>query len=83
VRVDNSPVQSFDNATVGVWNRNAIGVVIEGRTPELLQLVRSIGTAKSKIAVGVSLGYNLVIRTFGTVGSAAAVNAVTKACQLD
>jgi hypothetical protein len=33
VRVDNSPVQSFDNATVEVWNRNAIGVVIEGRTP--------------------------------------------------
>ena len=83
VRVDNNPVQSFDNATVEVWNRNAIGVVVEGRTPELLQLVRSIGIAKSKIAVGVNLGYNLVIRTFGTVGSAAAVNAVTKACQLD
>jgi hypothetical protein len=83
VRVDNSPVKSFDNATVEVWNRNAIGVVIEGRTPELLQLVRSIGTAKSKIAVGFNLGYNLVIRTFGTVGSTAAVNSVIKACQFD
>jgi hypothetical protein len=68
---------------VEVWNKNAIGVVMKGRNPELLQLVRSIGTAKSKIAVGVNLGYNLVIRTFGTDGSTAAVNAVTKACQLD
>lgn len=83
VKVDNSPAQRFDNATVEVWNRNATGVVIEGRTPELLQLVRSIGTAKRKIAVGVNLGYNLVIRTFGTDGSTAAVNAVTKVCQLD
>ena len=49
VRVDNNPVQSFDNATVEVWNRNAIGVVVvEGRTPELLQLVRSIAQPRAR-----------------------------------
>ena len=84
VTVDNGPVQKFENATAGVWNRNASGMVIQGRTPELLQLVRSIGTAKSKIAVGVDLGSGYAVtRTFGANGSTAAVNAVTKACQLD
>jgi hypothetical protein len=83
VKVDDSPTQRFANATVEVWNKNATAVVIEGRTPELLQLVHSIGTANSKIAVGVDIGNDLVIRTFGTDGSTAAINAVTKACQLD
>jgi hypothetical protein len=48
VRGDNNPVESFDNATVEVWNRNAIGVVVEGRTPELLQLVRSIAQPRAR-----------------------------------
>jgi hypothetical protein len=84
VKIDNGPVQRFDKATVEVWNRNAIGIVIKGRNPELLQLVRSIGAAKSKIAVGVDLGSGFVVtKAFGAEGSTAAVNAVSKACQLD
>jgi hypothetical protein len=82
VKIDNGPIQRFDNATVEVWNRNATGVVVEGRTPELLELVRSIATAKSKIEVGVEMGGDVISRTFGPHGSAAAVNAITKACQL-
>jgi hypothetical protein len=49
----------------------------------MLDLVRSIGAAKSKIDMGVDMGGQTLSRSFAAAGSTAAVNAISKACQLD
>ena len=83
VKIDDGPVQKFDDAAVKPWNRNSIGIVIEGRNPALLALVRSIGTANSKIAVSVDMAGHKASLTFGASGSTAAINAITNVCKLD
>lgn len=38
------------------WNDNYAGVISEGKTPELVAVVKSMATAKSQISIGFKLG---------------------------
>ena len=83
VKVDNGAVQTLENAEVRPWNDKYIGVVASGRTPDVLAVIHSIGTATRKIEVGLELADKQFSIGFGASGSTAAISALTKACKLD
>jgi hypothetical protein len=49
IRIDNGDVKTFD-AEFMVWNAHNVAVVAEGRTPELIAVIRAIGGGKKSIS---------------------------------
>ena len=81
VKVDNGAVQTLENAEVRPWNDKYIGVVASGRTPDVLAVIHSIGTATRKIEVGLELADKQFSIGFGASGSTAAISAPTEGLQ--
>lgn len=82
IKVGNDAVRTF-SAQLSQWNNKYMGVVAQGRTPELVAMVRAIGTASGRISVGVDFLGQKQSESFGATGSAAAMNTVVKDCSLD
>ena len=51
IQADSGTPKRFD-ASVQSWNDNFAGVLVYGRTPELVEVIRMIGAAQSKINIG-------------------------------
>jgi hypothetical protein len=81
IKVDSGAVAKFD-AHLRQWNNTFLGVVVEGRTPDVLAEVRAISAASSAINVGVEIMGRKQSEAFGTIGSTNAMNTVTKSCKL-
>ena len=69
-------------ATLRTWNDNYGGIVVSGRTPELVAVVKAISTAKSKINVGYEIGGEQFSATFGARGSTSAMQKAINGCKL-
>ena len=82
VKVDNGPVEKLD-AQLRQWNDRFLGIVAEGRTPDILAAVRAIGAANGTINVGADVSGARQTDSFDAQGSTAAMNTVVKNCKLD
>ena len=81
VKVDSGKVEKFD-AVVQAWNDTRVGVVVTGRSPEVVSLLHAIGAATSVINVGTEVNGNRQSEAFSAAGSSAAMNTVIKNCKL-
>jgi hypothetical protein len=82
VKAGNDAVRTF-TAQLSRWNNKYMGVVAQGRTPELVAMVRAIGAASGRISVGVDFLGHKQSESFGADGSTAAMNTAVKDCNLD
>ena len=82
IRVDQNPVQKFD-AKLRQWNTRFLGVVARGRTPDMVAVLRQIGTGQRRISVGTEVLGSQESDSFGVMGSANAINQVLKDCKLN
>lgn len=64
------------------WNDNYFGVVAEGRTAELVSMVKAIQGGKGKINAGVDVEGVQYSATFSTRGSTSAMTKVINGCGL-
>lgn len=70
-------------ATLREWNDNYAGVVVSGVSPELMNVIRSIGQAKGKIGIGFEARGNQWSAEFSSRGSTNSVSKLLKACDLE
>ena len=66
-----------------VWNDNRGGVVISGKSPEAMTVVREIEDAVAQIQVGVDYGTNKASTSFAAQGSSQAMKTVIEKCNLE
>jgi hypothetical protein len=71
------------SAVLKGWNDDFGGIVASGRTSEMVQVLRLIATAKSKINVGAVVRGNQISGTFAAQGSTAAMEKAIKSCKLE
>jgi hypothetical protein len=69
-------------AEIREWNDNYAGVVVEGRTPELVNVLQSIHDAHLHINIGIAVGDNRQSASFEADGSTAAIDEVFSGCKL-
>ena len=81
VRVDQGKVEKF-NAKLKQWNTKYLGIVAANRDQNLVELLRSIGSARSQISVGTDVMGSQDTASFGVLGSRNAMEAVIKHCKL-
>lgn len=81
IQADTNPPKSL-SAELGGWNNNFAGVSVRGRTSELVDIVRMIGSAKSKINIGVIINGNRMSESFDSGGSTSAMKTVITGCKL-
>lgn len=81
VKIGNGAPTRFD-AELRRWNNMYLGAVAGGRTPELVGMVRQIGAATGAISVGMDILGDQPNESFGSTGSAAAMNLAIKDCKL-
>lgn len=81
VRVDQGDVHKF-SAKLRQWNNKYLGVVVSGRRPKVVALLREIGLGNAKISVGSEFFGSKFSESFGVIGSGNAMNTVIKDCKL-
>jgi hypothetical protein len=65
------------------WNDNFGGIVVSGRNAEVVAILRSIASARSKINIGATINGNQISATFGSQGSKGAMEKAIRSCKLD
>ena len=70
-------------ASVRKWNDTYAGVVAEGRNADAISLVKALGSARDKLAVGIRIGDSKHTASYDAARSADASRAMLKACRLD
>lgn len=78
---DNPPAKM--DATLRAWNDNYGGVVVNGMSPELMGVIKAIGSAKGKIGVGFESSGNQWSAEFSSRGSTNSISKLMKACDLE
>ena len=81
IRIDNGDVKTFDAVMRG-WNKSHAGVVVEGRSADVIDAVRAIGGAKRVIDIGTVVLGTRATGTFPAIGSTAAIKKVMEHCKL-
>lgn len=81
IRIDSGDVKTF-NAEYRVWNAKSVAAVVEGRTPDLIAVIRAIGGAQQSIGVGTDAHGVRASFEFGAFGSTAAIKTVIEQCKL-
>jgi len=81
VKIGDGAQIKFD-AELRRWNNKYLAAIAGGRTPELVGIVREIGTTTGAISVGMNILGDKQDESFSSAGSAAAMNLATKDCKL-
>lgn len=81
VRVDQGNVHKF-SANLRQWNNKYLGIVVSGRRPRIVSLLREIGLGNRRISIGSELFGSRFSESFGVIGSGNAMNTVIKDCKL-
>ena len=81
VRVDQGKVHKF-SAKLRQWNNKYLGVVVNGRLPKIVSLLREIGIGNTGISVGSEIFGSEFSESFGVIGSGNAMNTAIKDCNL-
>lgn len=83
VQTDKKAPPARLDATMRAWNDNFGGVVVTGVSPELMDVIRSIGAASGRIGVGFEARGNRWSAEFSSRGSTSAIAKLLKACNLE
>lgn len=82
VRVDQGNVHKF-SANLRQWNNKYLGIVVSGRRPRIVSLLREIGLGNRRISIGSEFLGSKFSESFGVIGSGNAMNTVIKDCKLE
>ena len=77
---DGSPVKL--DASLRAWNDNFAGVVVSGRTPENIAVLKAIKDSKGKIQIGAEVNGTQFSAAIGSRGSTKAMETALSKCKL-
>lgn len=82
IQIDSGTALTLD-AVMRTWNDKNAGIVMSGRSEDIISAIKSMGTAKSRVNVGYEVAGMRESATFGARGSTKTVERVVKVCGLD
>jgi hypothetical protein len=81
LQTDSEKPQVLD-AVLRTWNDKNAGIVMSGRSEDIISAIKGMGTAKSRVNVGYELSGMRESASFGARGSTKTIDRIVKDCKL-